>query len=211
MLKELDVEAWISGRRQGLTGVYGTVSEIIDNVRNNGDSALYEYAKKFDKIDLEHLRVTEDEIDEAYNQVEDRLIECITQAEARISEFHEFQKHDDLWLREVSPGVTLGVKTTPLSRVGCYIPGGRASYPSTALMTAVPARVAGVKEICACSPPPINPLTIVAFDIAGVSEIYRVGGAQAIAAMALGTQSIKKVDKIVGPGNVFAKKVPGTR
>ena len=203
MLKELDVEAWISGRRQGLTGVYGTVSEIIDNVRNNGDSALYEYAKKFDKIDLEHLRVTEDEIDEAYNQVEDRLIECITQAEARISEFHEFQKHDDLWLREVSPGVTLGVKTTPLSRVGCYIPGGRASYPSTALMTAGPARVAGVKEICACSPPPINPLTIVAFDIAGVSEIYRVGGAQAIAAMALGTQSIKKVDKIVGPGNVF--------
>ena len=124
MLKELDVEAWINGRRQGLTGVYGTVSEIIDNVRNNGDSALYEYAKKFDKIELEHLRVTEDEIDEAYNSVEDRLIECLTQAEARIAEFHEFQKHDDLWLREVSPGVTLGVKTTPLSRVGGYIPEG---------------------------------------------------------------------------------------
>ncbi|MDD4126959.1 MAG: histidinol dehydrogenase [Methanomicrobium sp.] len=203
MLKELDVKAWVEGRRKGFSGVSDSVSSIIDNVRINGDAALFEYAKKFDNIELEALKVSEDEIEDSYDCVEERLVESLIEAEARITEFHEYQKKDDLWLREISPGVTLGVKTTPLGRVGCYIPGGRASYPSTALMTAVPARVAGVPEICACTPPPVNPLTIVAFDIAGVSEIYRVGGAQAIAAMALGTESVKPVDKIVGPGNVY--------
>ncbi|MBN2735067.1 MAG: histidinol dehydrogenase [Methanomicrobiaceae archaeon] len=203
MLKELDVETWVSGRRKGISGVSDSVSEIIKNVREKGDQALFEYAKKFDNIELEELRVSEDEIEASYDEVDMRLVESLIEAEARISEFHEYQKKDDLWLREICPGVTLGVKTTPLGRVGCYIPGGRASYPSTALMTAVPARVAGVPEICACTPPPVNPLTIVAFDIAGVSEIYRVGGAQAVAAMALGTESIKPVDKIVGPGNVY--------
>ena len=109
----------------------------------------------------------------------------------------------ELWLSEVEPGITLGVKTTPLSRVGAYVPGGRAAYPSTALMCTIPARIAGVPEICCCSPPPIQPLTLVALDIAGVNEIYQCGGAQAIAAMALGTETIEPVDKIVGPGNVY--------
>ncbi|MBP2134551.1 histidinol dehydrogenase [Methanomicrobium sp. W14] len=203
MLKELDVKDWVFCRRKSLFGVYDSVSSIVENVRKNGDAALYEYAKKFDHVELENLMVTEDEIEASYDSVDPKLVECLREAESRIFRFHELQKKEDLWLREVWPGITLGVKTTPLERVGCYIPGGRASYPSTALMTAVPAKVAGVPEICACTPPPVNPLTIVAFDIAGVSEIYRVGGAQAVAAMALGTESVKKVDKIVGPGNVF--------
>ncbi|MDD4300193.1 MAG: histidinol dehydrogenase [Methanomicrobium sp.] len=203
MLKELDVRTWVANRRTGISGVSESVSAIIENVRKNGDAALFEYAKKFDNIELESLRVSEDEIEDSYENVDTKIVECLIEAEARITEFHEYQKKDDLWLRQVCPGVTLGVKTTPLKRAGCYIPGGRASYPSTALMTAVPARVAGVSEICGCTPPPANPLTIAAFDIAGVSEIYRVGGAQAIAAMALGTESIKPVDKIAGPGNVY--------
>ncbi|UUX91635.1 histidinol dehydrogenase [Methanoplanus endosymbiosus] len=203
MLKELDADSWVSERRSSFDDVSAPVRDIIENVRNNGDSALYKYAKKFDKIDLEDICVSREEIDSAYDEVDEKLVECLIEAEVRISEFHELQKREDLWLKEVQPGIVLGVKTTPLERIGCYVPGGRASYPSTALMTAVPARVAGVSEICACTPPPGNPLTIVAFDIAGVDEIYRVGGAQAIAAMALGTESIEPVQKIVGPGNTF--------
>ncbi len=113
------------------------------------------------------------------------------------------QMPPELWLKEVEPGITLGVKTTPLERIGCYIPGGRASYPSTVLMTVIPARVAGVDRVVMCTPAPINPLTLVAADIAGVDEIYKTGGAQAIAAMAFGTESVEPVQKIVGPGNVF--------
>jgi len=142
-------------------------------------------------------------VEAAYNDVEDRLIESLIEAEARITRFHELQKERSLWLDEVEPGIVLGVKTTPLDRVGLYVPGRRAAYPSTALMNAVPAKVAGVPEMCACSPPPILPLTLVALDIAGVSEIYRIGGAQAVAAMALGTETIRPVQKIVGPGNVY--------
>ena len=128
------------------------------------------------------------------------IVESLVEAHARIERFHELQKPRDLWLQEMEPGVVLGMKTTALNRVGIYVPGGRAAYPSSALMCAVPAWVAGVKEVCACSPPPIKPLTLVALDIAGVTEIYSAGGAQAIAAMALGTESIRPVQKIVGPG-----------
>ncbi|MGE5831950.1 MAG: histidinol dehydrogenase, partial [Methanomicrobiales archaeon] len=131
------------------------------------------------------------------------VTEALVEAEARITRFHELQRPRDLWLQEVEPGVVLGMKTTPLDRIGIYVPGGRAAYPSSALMCAVPARVAGVREICACSPPPVSPMTLVALDIAGVREIYRSGGAQAVAAMALGTETIPRVQKIVGPGNVF--------
>ena len=127
----------------------------------------------------------------------------LEEAAYRIQRFHEMQVPPDLWTREVEPGVTLGVKSTPLSRVGCYVPGGRASYPSTALMCVIPARVAGVDEIVCCTPAPVNPLTLVALDIARADEIYAVGGAQAIAAMALGTESVEPVQKIVGPGNVY--------
>ncbi|KQC06781.1 MAG: histidinol dehydrogenase, partial [Methanolinea sp. SDB] len=139
----------------------------------------------------------------AYDELETALVEAIIESEARISRFHEMQKPRDLWLEEVEPGVILGEKTTPLDRIGAYVPGGRAAYLSTALMCAVPARVAGVRSICCCTPPPVHPATLVALDIAGVDEIYSVGGAQAIAAMALGTGSIAAVDKIVGPGNVY--------
>jgi histidinol dehydrogenase len=153
--------------------------------------------------DLKEIAVPDEEREAAYDSVDTKIIESFIEAEARISHFHELQRPKALWLEEVEPGILLGMKATPLNRVGLYIPGGRAPYPSSALMCAVPPRVAGVAEICACSPPPISPLTLVALDIAGVKEIYNVGGAQAIAAMALGTETIPPVQKIVGPGNVY--------
>ena len=203
MWQALDIETWIAGRRSDLDRVKGPVSEIIGRVREQGDAALLDLTKKFDGIDLEEIAVTDEEREAAYEEVDAQLIESLIEAEARISRFHELQRGRDLWLQEVEPGITLGVKTTPLSRVGAYVPGGRAAYPSTALMCTVPAKVAGVAEICCCTPPPINPITLVALDIAGVDEVYRVGGAQAIAAMALGTETVPRVEKIVGPGNIY--------
>lgn len=203
MWKALDIETWIAGRRSDLDRVKGSVSEIIGRVRAEGDDALIDLTKKFDGIDLAEIAVSDEEREAAYDQVDAELVESLVQAEVRISRFHELQRGRDLWLQEMEPGITLGVKTTPLSRVGAYVPGGRAAYPSTALMCTIPAVVAGVGEICCCTPPPINPITLVALDIAGVDEIYRVGGAQAIAAMAIGTETIPRVEKIVGPGNVF--------
>jgi histidinol dehydrogenase len=203
MWNALDVDAWREQRQSGVESVRGAVQSIIDEVRTGGDGALVTLTERFDKIRVDTLMVTEEEREEAYELVDARLAESLIEAEARITQFHELQKSKGLWLAEVEPGIILGVKTTPLERVGTYVPGGRAAYPSTALMTAVPARVAGVKEICCCSPPPIHPATLLALDIAGVDEIYRVGGAQAIAAMALGTKTITPVQKIVGPGNVY--------
>ncbi|ADN37142.1 histidinol dehydrogenase [Methanolacinia petrolearia DSM 11571] len=203
MLKRLDADSWVPGRRASLEDVYPAVNDIIENVKANGDAALFEYAKKFDRCELDSLLVTEDEREDAYEDVDPKIVEYLIEAESRITEFHEYQKKEDLWLRQLHPGITLGIKTTPLNRAGCYIPGGRASYPSTAIMTVVPARVAGVESICACTPPPANSMTIAALDIAGATEIVRAGGAQAVAAMALGTESIEPVQKIVGPGNVY--------
>jgi histidinol dehydrogenase len=203
MWQALDIETWIAGRRSDLDRVKGPVSEIIGRVRSEGDAALLDLTKKFDGIDLEEIAVTEEEREAAYDEVDAELVASLVEAEERISRFHELQRGRDLWLQEVEPGITLGVKTTPLSRIGAYVPGGRAAYPSTALMCTIPAKVAGVREICCCTPPPVNPITLVALDIAGVDEIYRIGGAQAIAAMALGTESIPRVEKIVGPGNVY--------
>lgn len=202
-MKRLDADSWVPGRRVSLEDVYPAVNDIIENVKANGDAALFEYAKKFDRCELDSLLVTEDEREDAYGDVDPKIVEYLIEAESRITEFHEYQKKEDLWLRQLHPGITLGIKTTPLNRAGCYIPGGRASYPSTALMTVVPARVAGVESICACTPPPANSMTIAALDIAGATEIVRAGGAQAVAAMALGTESIEPVQKIVGPGNVY--------
>jgi histidinol dehydrogenase len=203
MWRALDIETWIGGRRSDLDRAKESVSGIIERVRAEGDGAVLDLTKTFDGIDLSEIAVSDEERQAAYDEVDDRLIESLAEAEARITQFHELQRGRDLWLSEVEPGITLGVKTTPLRRVGAYIPGGRAAYPSTALMCTIPARVAGVAEICCCTPPPTNPITLVALDIAGVREIYRVGGAQAIAAMALGTGTIPKVEKIVGPGNVY--------
>jgi len=201
MWKAVGIDAWLAGRKSSLEDARATVKEIIDRVKNEGDAALKDLAKKH--CILTDIAVSDDEREEAYEKVDVQIIESLVEAHARIERFHELQKPRDLWLQEMEPGIVLGVKTTPLNRVGLYIPGGRAAYPSSALMCAVPARVAGVKEICACSPPPIKPLTLVALDIAGVTEIYNAGGAQAVAAMALGTESIRPVQKIVGPGNVY--------
>ncbi|BBL68995.1 histidinol dehydrogenase [Methanoculleus chikugoensis] len=203
MWQALDIETWIAGRRSDLDRVKGPVSDIIGRVREQGDAALLDLTKKFDGIDLAEIAVSEEEREAAYDEVDAQLVASLVEAEERISRFHELQRGRDLWLQEVEPGITLGVKTTPLSRVGAYVPGGRAAYPSTALMCTIPAKVAGVAEICCCTPPPVNPITLVALDIAGVDEVYRVGGAQAIAAMALGTDTVPRVEKIVGPGNVY--------
>ena len=203
MWSAVEVERWIGGRRSSLAGARDTARAIVERVRAEGDAALVDLARQFDGVELRALAVTRDEREAAYEAVDTRVTEALVEAEVRITAFHELQRPPGLWLSEVEPGITLGVKTTPLDRIGAYIPGGRAAYPSTALMCTVPARVAGVRSICCCSPPPIHPLTLVALDIAGVEEIYRVGGAQAIAAMALGTGTIARVQKIVGPGNVY--------
>jgi histidinol dehydrogenase len=200
MWKAVGIDEWLAGRKSSLEDARGTVTDIIDRVQKNGDTALRELSRHFD---LKEIAVSDEERESAYDEVDTKIVESLIEAHARIERFHELQKPRDLWLQEMEPGIVLGVKTTALDRIGIYVPGGRAPYPSSALMCAVPAKVAGVREICACSPPPINPMTLVALDIAGVSEIYRSGGAQAIAAMALGTESVKPVQKIVGPGNVY--------
>src|SRR5512138_978965 len=201
MWKEVGVEAWLGARKTSLEDARATVTGIIARVQNEGDAALRDMAKKY--CTLDSIAVSDEEREDAYDQVDAKVVESLIEAHARIERFHELQKPRDLWFQEMEPGVVLGMKTTALNRVGLYIPGGRAAYPSSALMCAVPAWVAGVKEVCACSPPPVKPLTLVALDIAGVTEIYQAGGAQAVAAMALGTESIRPVQKIVGPGNVY--------
>jgi len=201
MWKAVGIDAWLAARKTSLEDARGTVTEIIGRVKNEGDAALIDLAKKY--CTLEQVAVTDEERESAYDEVDAQVVEALIEAHARIERFHERQRPRDLWFEEMEPGVVLGMKTTGLNRVGLYVPGGRAAYPSSALMCAVPAKVAGVKEICACSPPPIKPLTLVALDIAGVTEIYLAGGAQAVAAMALGTESIRPVQKIVGPGNVY--------
>jgi histidinol dehydrogenase len=200
MWKAVGIDAWLDGRKSSLEDARVTVTGIIERVRKDGDTALRELSRH---CELTEIAVSDEERESAYDDVDTRIVESLIEAHARIERFHELQKPKDLWFQEMEPGIVLGVKTTALHRVGIYVTGGRAPYPSSALMCAVPAKVAGVREICACSPPPINPMTLVALDIAGVSEIYRSGGAQAIAAMALGTETIKPVQKIVGPGNVY--------
>ncbi len=201
MWKEVGIDAWLGARKTSLEDARTTVTEIIDRVRNEGDDALRDLARKY--VELTDIAVSEEEREAAYDEVDVEVIEALVEAHARIERFHELQKPKNLWLQEMEPGIVLGMKTTALNRAGIYVPGGRAAYPSSALMCAVPAWVAGVKEVCACSPPPIKPLTLVALDIAGVTEIYSAGGAQAVAAMALGTESIRPVQKIVGPGNIY--------
>ncbi len=203
MWKQLDIEQWSVSRRGSLSEVRPPVEEIIAQVRERGDEALFQLTHKFDKVQLDHLRVSRLEIEEAYHKVDSSLVDALRRSKANIEAFHRMQRPADLWTREVAPGLVLGVKNTPLDRIGIYVPGGRASYPSTVLMCAIPAKVAGVVNVVMCTPPPVNPLTLIAADIAGVDAIYTVGGAQAVAAMAMGTKSISPVQKIVGPGNVY--------
>jgi len=184
------------------------VAEILENVRINKDKALFEYTEKFDKVSItkDTIRITQEEIEEAYSQVEPSLIDVIRKAIKNIEDYHVKQKRYS-WFDTTENGSIMGQKITPISAVGVYVPGGTAAYPSSVLMNVVPARVAGVERIAMTTPPQKNgkvyPVTLVAANEAGVSEIYKVGGAQAIGALAFGTESIKKVDKIVGPGNIY--------
>ncbi|QLH74062.1 MAG: histidinol dehydrogenase [Methanomassiliicoccales archaeon] len=203
MWKELRLDDWTKARRSSLADVRRPVEDIISKVRSEGDAALIELTTRFDKVELDSIRITEKEVQQAREMVPRELVRDLKKAAENIRRFHKLQKQNDIWFKEVEPGLILGVKTTPLERIGAYVPGGRASYPSTVLMCAIPAKVAGVKEVVLCTPPPVNPLTLVAIDIAGVDEAYKVGGAQAIAAMGIGTGSIRQVQKIVGPGNVY--------
>ncbi len=186
--------------------VSGIVAEIIDTVRKEGDQALLAYNKKFDGADLAALEVTEAEIDEAFAAVEPQFLEILRKAEENIRTFHQKQVRTSYIVNETD-GVVTGQKITPIEKVGLYVPGGTAAYPSTVLMDSVPAKIAGCKEIVMVSPPgkdgKINPVILAAAKIAGVTRIFKVGGAQAVAALAYGTESIPKVDKIVGPGNAF--------
>ncbi len=184
------------------------VAEIIDKVREEGDAALFSYTKKFDKweINEENIRVTEAEIEEAFAEAEEEFIEVMKRAAANITAFHQKQLRNS-WIDTKPDGSILGQRILPVSISGVYVPGGKAAYPSTLLMNVLPAKVAGVKRILITTPAgpdgKVNPGTLVAAKIAGVNEIYKVGGAQAVAAMAFSTQSIPKVDKITGPGNIF--------
>ena len=185
-----------------------TVNEILANVKARGDEAVFEYTKKFDRFDLtaENILVTREEIEAAYQKLDPKLIEVIRKSAENIRAFHSKQLRNS-WFDAKPDGTILGMKITALEKVGVYVPGGKAAYPSSVLMNVVPAKVAGVDQVLMTTPPAadgsVNPGTLVAADIAGVDKIYKVGGAQAIAAMAYGTDSIPKVDKITGPGNIF--------
>ncbi len=184
------------------------VTEILANVKANGDQALFEYTKKFDQADLNagNIKVTDAEIEEAYALVDRKLVEIIRKSLANIRTYHEKQRQTS-WFDSKPDGTILGQKVTALHRVGVYVPGGKAAYPSSVLMNIVPAKVAGVDEIIMVTPPgkdgKVTPTTLVAAKEAGADAIYKVGGAQAIGALAYGTESIPKVDKIVGPGNIY--------
>lgn len=184
------------------------VAEIIGNVREQGDTAVFEYTKKFDKWDIcaNNIRVTEAEIDEAFSVVDADFVEVMKKSAANIEDFHRKQLRNS-WIDTKPDGSILGQRILPIAVSGVYVPGGKAAYPSSVLMNVIPAKVAGVQKIIMTTPAgadgKVNPGTLVAARIAGVNEIYKVGGAQAIAAMAFGTESIPKVDKITGPGNIF--------
>ena len=185
-----------------------TVNHIIDEVKARGDEAVFSYTREFDKCELtkDNLVVTKEEIKEAYRSLEEELIQTMGKAAENIWAFHEKQVRQSFFTTKPD-GTILGQRITPLARAGVYVPGGKAAYPSSVLMNVIPAKVAGVAEIIMTTPPgrdrKVNPGTLVAADIAGVDRIYKVGGAQAVAAMAFGTESIPKVDKITGPGNIF--------
>lgn len=196
----------IFARVNPTANVSDVVSEIIDNVVKNGDKALFEYAAKFDKAELSSLEVTAEEIDEAFAKVDPKFVEILKEALWNITDFHSRQWRGSFIINE-KDGVISGQKVIPIQKVGLYVPGGTAAYPSTVLMDSVPAKIAGCEEIVMVTPPgkdgKVNPVILAAAKIAGVDRIFKVGGAQAVAALAYGTESVPKVDKIVGPGNAY--------
>ena len=206
--KEAELDRLLDRGKSELSSIVSTVKTIIAEVKEEGDKALLRYTEKFDKTRLttSKLMVFETEIKEAYKKLEQKQIAALRKAADNIASFHKKQLRAK-WTMQIAKGVTLGQVTRPLASVGVYAPGGKAAYPSSVLMCAIPAKVAGVEKIVVCSPPrtngDVNPALLVAADIAGVNEFYRVGGAQAIAAMAYGTETVQAVDKIVGPGNVY--------
>ena len=193
------------------------VSGILENVKSRGDAALYEYCEKFDRAKLSSLAVSEEEIDEAFRTVDPKFLEVLRTAADNIRAFHERQVRNSFILND-RDGIVMGQKVIPVDRAGLYVPGGTAAYPSTVLMDSIPAKIAGCREVVMVTPPlangKINPVILAAAKIAGVDRIFKLGGAQAIAALAFGTESVPKVDKIVGPGNAFVaeakKQVYGT-
>ncbi len=203
-------------RSTGLQDAMESVLSILRDVKENGDDALRRYTLRFDNASIGEIEVKHDEINSALASLDKKLIAYLKKAASNIRAFHEAQVSKD-WMKEFSPGIRLGQRITPFETIGAYVPGGKASYPSTALMTVIPAKVAGVREVIVCIPPKadgtVNPLTLASAHFAGADRVFRVGGVQAIAAMAYGTETIPKVDKIVGPGNVYvtaAKMACGT-
>ena len=196
----------IFARTEPTVNVEATVSEIIATVRAEGDGALLAYTKRFDGAELETLAVSRAEIEEAMALVEPRFIDILRRAAANIRKFHEKQVRNSFLINDEN-GIVIGQKVIPVDRAGLYVPGGTAAYPSTVLMDAIPAKIAGCREVVMVTPPgkngKVNPVILAAAEIAGIDRIFKVGGAQAIAALAYGTESVPKVDKIVGPGNAF--------
>ena len=196
----------IFARTEPSVNVEAVVTEIIDDVRKNGDAALYKYCEKFDKAKLDSLIVSQNEIEEALGLVEDEFLEILKKAASNIRKFHEKQVRNSFIINDEN-GIVIGQKVIPVDKAGLYVPGGTAAYPSTVLMDSIPAKIAGCKEVVIVTPPnsegKINPVILAAASIAGVDRIFKVGGAQAIAALAYGTETVPKVDKIVGPGNAF--------
>jgi len=205
-VSEAEMQGLLS-RESGLADVGETVSAVLADVREKGDAAVREYTKKFDKVDFTDFEVSEEEFEKAISGIDAGLLEHLKTAASNIRAFHEAQLPESTWFMELKPGIVLGQKATPLESVGAYAPGGRASYPSTVLMTVIPARVAGVEQVIVCTPPradgSVHPLTLAAAKVAGADRVFKLGGVQAVGAMAYGTESVPKVDKIVGPGNVF--------
>ena len=196
----------IFARVEPVVDVQSIVTDIIANVRQNGDKALYEYCEKFDKAKLTTLQVTPEEISEAVAQVGEEFLKILQKAAANIRKFHQKQVRNSFIIND-EPGIVMGQKIIPVDKAGLYVPGGTAAYPSTVLMDSIPAKIAGVPEVVMVTPPnaegKINPYILAAAHVAGVDRIFKVGGAQAVAALAYGTESIPRVDKIVGPGNAF--------
>ncbi len=196
----------IFARAVPTVNVEAVVTEIIENVKQNGDRALLEYCEKFDKAKLSSLQVTKEEIEEAVASVEPKFLEILRSAAENIRKFHEKQVRNSFIIND-EDGIVMGQKVIPVDRAGLYVPGGTAAYPSTVLMDSIPAKIAGVREVVMVTPPLANgkvtPVILAAASIAGVDKIFKVGGAQAIAALAYGTESVPRVDKIVGPGNAF--------
>lgn len=203
--KQLDTESE-TNRNEEIDKV---VLSVIEQVRTNKDAALFDYAKQFDRVTLNELQVTKDELQDAYNEVSDHFIESIKIAKQNIATFHEAQVEKS-WFFHKEDGVMLGQQVTPIERIGVYVPGGKAAYPSTVLMNVIPAKIANVSSIAIATPPghdgTINPHVLVAAQEAGVETIYKMGGAQAVAAFAYGTETVQKVDKIVGPGNDYVAR-----